>query len=196
MHGTIDSRLLFALLVALIAGERLTEMRISARNTRRLLKQGGVEACRSQLLPMIVLHATFLAAAPVEVWLLGRPFVPAVGWTALAVMVVAQGVRFWTLGVMGERWTVRVVAVPGERAITSGPFRFVRHPNYAVVAAEIVALPLVHTAWMTAVIFSVLNGGLLAARIRCEERHLASFSDYQSRMGRRGRFLPRRGSSS
>jgi methyltransferase len=123
---------------------------------------------------MVALHTLFLVACVAEVWLVGRPFVPWLGWPALAVLAAAQGLRYWTISTLGERWTTRVLVPPGESLVAGGPFRFVRHPNYLAVALEIAALPLVHTAWLTALLFSLANAVLLRARIGVEEKALTA----------------------
>lgn len=167
----------FVVLVALVALQRLGELLLSRSHERRLAARGGYEVGRAHYPPMVALHALFLVAAPLEVVLLARPFVPSLAAAALAVLIAAQALRLWTLRALGDRWTTRVLVVPGERLVTHGPFRFVRHPNYLAVAAEIAALPLVHAAWLTALVFSALNGVVLAVRIRVEERALAGAAD-------------------
>ena len=111
-----------------------------------------------------------------EVWLLGRPFLPAVGWPLLAAAVAAQGLRWWCITTLGHRWNTRVIIVPGLPRITHGPYRFFRHPNYVVVVSEGLILPLIHSAWISAVTFTVLNAILLWVRLRCEEQALAEMT--------------------
>lgn len=188
-----DSRVLFTLLVAAIAAQRLVEVAASRRNTRRLLEAGAVEAGRGHLVPMIAMHTAFLVAAPAEVWLFDRPFVPLVGVSALVLLALALALRAWNLATLGRRWSVRVVAVPGETPVARGPYRFLRHPNYVVVVAEMLALPLVHTAWLTCLVFSALNAWLLTVRIRAEERLLSELTGYDAVMGKTPRFVPRGG---
>lgn len=186
----LDSRLLFTALVALVGAERLVELVVSRRNARRLLAAGAVEAGGGHYPTMVVLHSAFLAAAPLEVWLLGRPFVPALAAAMLAVVVAAMALRYWVIASLHGRWTTRVLVLPGAPAVTSGPYRFLRHPNYLAVVAEIAALPLVHSAWLTAALFTVANAVLLTVRVRAEEAALAGASDYRARLGGRPRFLP------
>lgn len=169
-----DSRLLYTLLVLLVAVQRLVELRVSKRHERRLRARGAVEAGAGHYPVMVALHTLFLVSCVVEVWWLGRPFVPWLGWTALAVLVAAQGLRYWTISTLGERWTTRVLVPPDEPRVAGGPFRYLRHPNYLAVALEIAALPLVHAAWLTAVVFSLADALLLRVRIGVEERALAA----------------------
>lgn len=185
------SHVLFLALVGAVAVERLVELAISTRNAGRAAARGGVAGESAGFYAaMVATHAAFLAAAPLEVLFFGRPFVPALGWPMLALVVAAMALRYWAIAALGERWNTRVVVVPGDPAVTSGPYRFVRHPNYLAVAVEMLALPLVHTAWLTALVFSSANAALLARRIAHEEAALARHCDYAARLGARRRFLP------
>ena len=141
---------------------------------------------------MKVLHTGFLLACAAEVVLLQRPFVPALGWPMLGLALAAQALRYWAIATLGPRWNMRVIVVPGAPPVDRGPYRWLRHPNYVAVAIEGLALPLVHGAWLTALVFSVANAWLLAVRIRCEERALATYCDYDARLGALPRFVPRR----
>ena len=186
-----DSRLLFALLFLLLAVERGAELVRSRRHVRRALARGGRLVREPRLWPaMVAVHAAFLVVPPLEVALLGRPFLPALALPALAVAAAAMALRYWAIVTLGPRWSTRVMALPGEPAVTTGPYRYVRHPNYLAVALELAALPLVHTAWLSALAFSLANAGLLACRLRTEEALLAAHADYGARLGDRGAFLP------
>ena len=118
------------------------------------------------------LHTGLLAGCLVEA--AHRPFIPALGWTMLAVVLLSQGLRWWCITVLGHQWNTRVIVVPGLHLVARGPYRWIRHPNYVAVVAEGIALPLVHTAWITALVFTVLNIPLLAIRIRCEDAALTA----------------------
>jgi methyltransferase len=179
-------------LLALLGLERLVELRISRRHARWALARGGVEVGQRHFRVMKLLHGAFLAACAAEVVLLARPFVPALGWPMLGLALAAQALRYWAIASLGRRWNVRVIVVPGAPAVTRGPYRWLRHPNYLAVALEGVAVPLVHSAWWTALGFSLANAALLAVRIRCEERALAQHCDYDARLGGVHRFLPGR----
>jgi len=184
---------LYLALVGLVVLERLGELAISTRHARRALAAGGVEAeSRGAYAAMVGVHAAFLVAAPLEVALLGRPFVPALGWPMLALVALAMALRYWAIASLGERWNTRVIVVPGRPAVASGPYRLVRHPNYVAVIVEMFALPLVHSAWLTALVFSAANAALLARRIPREEAALAAHADYAARLGGRARFVPGR----
>lgn len=165
---------LFHAVVAATAVERLVELVVSTRNARWAFARGGVERGREHFPPMVALHTALLVASVAEVHLADRPFLPAVGWTAVIVVLAAQGLRWWCIATLGHQWNTRVIVVPGMPLVRSGPYRWLRHPNYLAVVAEGLALPLVHSAWLTAVCFTVLNAILLlGARIPTEERALA-----------------------
>ena len=167
------SKTVFSVLVAAMALQRLVELRISGRNRRALLARGGIPVGDGHYPVMVALHAAFLVSVVTEVWLVPRPFRPRLAIAMLVLLVVAMVVRIWTIRTLGERWTTRIVVVPGAPAVTSGPYRWLRHPNYLVVVVELVALPMVHGAWWTALGFSVANLVLLTVRIRAEETALA-----------------------
>jgi methyltransferase len=173
--GVTLSAVLFTALVLLMGAERIGELVLSRRNAAWALERGGVESARGQMPWMIALHVGLLLGALAEVWLLGRPFIPALGWPMLAIVVLCQLGRGWTILALGRRWSTRVIVVPGMARVVSGPYRWMRHPNYFVVAIEGAALPLVHTAWITAAAFTVLDAVLLLGfRIPAEEQALRS----------------------
>ncbi|MFJ6505999.1 isoprenylcysteine carboxyl methyltransferase family protein [Streptomyces sp. NPDC091879] len=166
----------YGLLVAVVAAERVAELVVARRNERWSVARGATVAGQGHYPAMVALHTGLLAGCLAEVWLAGRPFVPALAWPMLAVLAAAQGLRWWCIRSLGPRWNTRVIVVPGLPLVAKDPYRWrrLRHPNYVAVVAEGVALPLVHTAWVTAVVFTVLNAVLLRVRIRCENRALAS----------------------
>lgn len=175
-----DSRVLYTGLVALVAGMRLVELAISRRNIERLEERGAVEVGRSLYPWMVALHAAFLLACITEVWLLDRPFNLLLGGGCLGLLLGAAALRLWVMATLGERWSTRVLVLPQTPLITGGPFRWLRHPNYLAVAAEFIALPLVHTAWVTAGLFSAANAMVLYRRIQTEERALAEAGESPS----------------
>lgn len=166
----------FALILA-TGVERLIELVISTRNARAALAQGGREFGQGHFPWMVALHTGLLLASFLEAWLLERPFLPWLGWPMLALVVLSQALRYWCITALGPQWNTRVIVVPGALAVTRGPYRWLRHPNYVAVVVEGFALPLVHTSWITAVAFTVLNAVLLLGfRIPVEERALASLT--------------------
>lgn len=182
--------LLYLLLVVLIALERIAELALASRNRRRLLSQGGVEAEPGHYRFMVIVHAAFLAACPLEVLLFARPFVRPLAAAMLILLAVSTLLRFWVLTTLGERWTTRILTLPGVAPVVSGPFRLLRHPNYLAVVLEIFALPLVHSAWLSAVVFSLANAWVLKVRIAAEERALAEASGYGAAFAGRPRLVP------
>ncbi|THG28610.1 isoprenylcysteine carboxyl methyltransferase family protein [Naasia lichenicola] len=166
--------LLYAVLLLATGIERLAELVISTRNARWAFARGGVEFGREHFPWMVALHTGLLVACFVEVVVADRPFLPWLGWAALAATLASQALRYWCINALGRQWNTRVIVVPGAGLVTGGPYRFLRHPNYVVVVLEGIALPLVHTAWITAIGFTVLNAILLMRyRIPVEERALA-----------------------
>ncbi|KJK53517.1 membrane protein [Streptomyces sp. NRRL F-4428] len=163
---------MYLLLVCLVAAERLAELATARRHTAWSLARGGREYGRGHYPAMVALHTALLAGCVAEPLVAGRPFVPLLGWPALAVVVAAQGLRWWCVAALGPRWNTRVLVVPGLPLVERGPYRVLRHPNYAAVVAEGAALPLVHSAWVTALGFTVLNLVLLRVRIGCEDAAL------------------------
>lgn len=164
----------YAALILAIGLERVAELVVSARNARWSFARGGVESGRGHFPPMVLLHAGLLVACLVEVNVAGREFVPIIGLPALVLVVASQALRWWCIATLGPRWNTRVIVVPGLPLVASGPYRWLRHPNYVAVVLEGLALPLVHTAWVTALSFTVLNAVLLLRfRIPAEERALA-----------------------
>ncbi|MFF2467619.1 isoprenylcysteine carboxyl methyltransferase family protein [Streptomyces mirabilis] len=162
----------YGLLVAAVAAERVAELVVARRNERWSSARGAIVTGQGHYPAMVALHTGLLVGCPAEVWLVDRPYVPTLAWPMLAALAGAQALRWWCIGTLGPRWNTRVIVLPGLPLVTSGPYRLLRHPNYVAVVAEGVALPLVHTAWVTAAVFTVLNAALLTVRIRCENRAL------------------------
>ncbi len=166
----------FTVLVGLVALERLAELVVSRRNAAWSLARGGVEHGRAHYPAMVVLHTGLLAGALVEAWV-RRPAVPAaLAWSMLVLVVASQALRWWCIRTLGPQWNTRVIVVPGLGAVDRGPYRLLPHPNYVAVVVEGLALPLVHAAWVTALVFTVLNALLLRVRIRTEDAALRQLS--------------------
>lgn len=161
----------YALLIAAVVVERIAELVVSQRNLSWSRERGGVEFGARHYPAMVTLHTALLVGCLVEA--MYRPFLPALGWPMLAVALAAQGLRWWCITTLGHQWNTRVVVVPDAVRVTGGPYRFFSHPNYVAVVAEGIALPLVHTAWVTAVVFTVLNAVVLRTRIGVENAALA-----------------------
>lgn len=173
----MTSQWLFTGLVLLVGLERVVELVVSKRHAAWAFSRGGVERGQSHYPVMVVLHTALLVGAVGEVWLVDRPFVPALGWVMLALVVASQGLRWWCIRTLGHQWNTRVIVVPGLSLVRRGPYGVIPHPNYVAVVVEGLALPLVHTAWVTALVFTAANAALLTVRIRVEDaalRELAS----------------------
>jgi methyltransferase len=155
-------------LLLLVTAQRLAELVIAKRNTAALMAQGAVEHGAGHYPAIVLLHAAWL----IGLWLFAAGLEPSLPLAAL--YLVLQAFRVWTLASIGPRWTTRVIVVPGETLVARGPYRFMRHPNYAVVVAEILVLPLVFGLGAYALLFSLLNACVLAVRIGVEERALAA----------------------
>jgi methyltransferase len=166
---------LLVLAVGLVAGQRLLELRLSRRHERILRARGAVERGGGHYPLMVGLHVMWLLSALVEGILRG-PGLPAYWPIPLALFLLVQPLRYWAIFSLGEYWNTRVLVVPGTRLVRRGPYRYLRHPNYVVVFVEIATFPLIFGAWVTALIFSILNAALLYVRIREENRALAELA--------------------
>jgi methyltransferase len=159
---------LASVILLLVTLQRLGELVLSRHNTSRLLAKGAIEIGPGHYPLVVALHASWLIA----LWIWGRD--QDVDLLALAGYVALQGVRLWVLATLGERWTTRIIVLPGAPLVTSGPYRYFSHPNYAVVVVEIALLPLaLHLPWL-ALIFTLLNAAMLTIRIRIEARALSA----------------------
>lgn len=164
--------------VALVACERMLELRLSARNAAWSFERGGIEVGQGHFPWMRLLHIAFLLACVGEVVGLHRAYDARLAGAMLTLVLMAQGLRYWAIGTLGPRWNVRVIVVPGLAAVNRGPYRYLRHPNYVAVMVEGFALPLMHGAWITALVFSALNLLLLRTRVRYEEQALRTHCAY------------------
>jgi methyltransferase len=167
-------------LILLTGGERLAEVIVSNRNAGWAFAHGGIEYGRRQFPWMVSLHTGLLVGALAEVFALHRIFIPWLGWPMLAIALLCQAGRWWVVTALGRQWNARVIVVPGLTRVRRGPYRFawLPHPNYLIVAIEGIALPLIYTAGITAIAFTVLNAILLLGfRIPTEDRALRSLDD-------------------
>jgi methyltransferase len=157
-----------AALLAYLTAQRVAELWWAKQNEARLFAAGGIEYGRSHLALIVFLHAAWM----VGMWVLA--YDRSVDLIFLALFILLQIARFWVLGTLGRRWTIRIIVVPGERLVARGPYRFLRHPNYAVVTGEIAVVPLALGLPIYALVFSILNAVVLAVRIRAENAALAA----------------------
>jgi methyltransferase len=159
---------MYYLFILVIAAERLVEMVVSRRNATWSFANGGKEFGRGHYPVMVGMHVALLVSCIAEVWGLHRPFIPWLGWPMVAVVALSTVVRWWCVSVLGKHWNPRLIVIPGSTLVRSGPYRWLHHPNYTAVAAEVAALPLVHSAWLTAIVFSIANALVLRVRIGSE----------------------------
>ena len=161
-------------LLLVVGFERIAELVVAKRNAAWSFARGGVETGRGHYPPMVVLHTGLLAGCLIEPLVAHRTFIPALGVPMIILVLAAQGLRWWCITTLGPRWNTRVIVVPDLPLVESGPYRFLSHPNYIAVVVEGAALPLAGSAWITAIVFTVLNAWLLTVRLRCETRALAT----------------------
>ncbi len=166
------SEAIFVLAVTLVAAQRLLELVLARRNERRARARGAVERGRGHYPFIVALHTLWLVSTLVEGILRG-PELPVLWPVPLALFLLVQPLRYWALFSLGESWNTKILVVPGAKPVRRGPYRYLNHPNYVVVVVEILAFPLIFGAWVTALVFTVLNAAVLYVRIREENRALA-----------------------
>jgi methyltransferase len=155
-------------ILSLVAAQRLVELMLAAANTRRLLDRGAREVGRAHYPLFVLLHASWLVAIAVTTPLDRQPY-----WPLIGVFVILQVLRVWVVATLGPYWTTRIITLDDAPIVREGPFRFVRHPNYCIVVAEIAVLPVAFGDWPVALIWTLLNALLLRHRIRIEMSALA-----------------------
>jgi methyltransferase len=187
MELSVIAYLGLLLVVALL---RIYELQISRRHQREMLASGASKVADPIFRPMVLLHTGVLLGAGLEVIFLNRPFYPFLGTCCLVVFLSANVVRWWVIRALGQHWNVEVMNSTAMGVVTSGPFRYVRHPNYSAVFVEMLALPLIHSAWITAIVGSAAHTLILSRRIKTEERVLLSDVHYREAMSGKPRFLP------
>jgi methyltransferase len=180
----------FLALLAAVALLRGVELVISRRHQRALAARGVPKAHDPYFRWMVILHAGVLGGAALEVWLLRRPLIPVLAIVMAVLFALANVLRWWVIRTLGAHWNVQVMDSAGLAVVDRGPFRLVRHPNYAAVFLELAALPLIHTAWLTALIGSSAHVWVLARRLSVEEAVLLEHPEYRATMADKPRFVP------
>ena len=180
----------FIALLLLVAALRIIELRVSRNHQRAMLPRGAALVAEPLYPWLVAVHTLVLIGAAVEVVVLKRPFIPALAATMFVIFLAANLVRLWVIRTLGNHWNVQVMDSTSLGVITTGPFRFVRHPNYAAVIVELITLPLIHTAWITAIVGSLGYLTVISRRIPVEERALLANPDYRAAMAGKPRFLP------
>ena len=179
-------------LLLLVAAGRLLELRRSRRNQAVLVKSGGAKSPEPAYRWMVALHAGILIGAVLEVVLLSRPLIPWLAVASLALFFAANATRWWVIRTLGSRWNVQVMSASRLGVVTAaGPYKWVRHPNYTAVFVEMLAIPLIHSAYLVAIIGAALHILVLRNRIRLEESVLMQDPTWRSAFADRPRFLPR-----
>ena len=168
----VGTRLLFLGFVAALGVQRLFELRLSRRNELRILQRGGREHTPETYRWIVTLHAAWPAAMLLEVFAGRRKFHPRLALLALSLFAAGQALRLTAIRTLGWRWSTRVMTVPAEAPVQHGIYQYIRHPNYLGVELEILAAPLLHSAYLTSAVFGVANALLLRDRIRREEQAL------------------------
>jgi len=177
-------------LLLAVALLRILELQISRRHQKDMISRGAAKVDEPRFRWMVVLHTAVLIGAALEVVLLKRPFIPALAAPMFGIFLAANCVRWWVIRTLGNHWNVQVMDSTSLGVITSGPFRYIRHPNYAAVFSEMVALPLIHTAWITAAVGALAHAVVLSQRLATEERVLLANPEYRASMGQKPRFIP------
>lgn len=172
--------MLFYIVLIIVVMQRIIELVIAKRNEKWMRAQGAFEVGAKHYPWMVALHVGFFVALIAEVDLAGRE--PSTLWPIfLTLFFIAQIARFWCLFSLGKFWNTKIIILPGADVVRKGPYRFIRHPNYAIVAIELLTLPLLFNAYTTAILFSLLNIWILSVRIRAEEQALIDATNYKTK---------------
>jgi methyltransferase len=185
-----STRAAFVVLVAVVAALRFVELRISRKNQQALIAQGARKAADPRFPAMVALHTAVLAGAVAEVLLLARPFYLPLAVTMSSLFLASNALRWWVIRTLGTHWNVQVMDSARLGVITGGPYRWVRHPNYTAVFVEMFSLPLIHTAWITALVGSAAHAWVLRGRVAAEDRVLLANPGYRAAMAAKPRFVP------
>jgi methyltransferase len=162
----------YDLFILAVGIERLVELAFARRNAKWSMANGGREFGQGHYPVMVGMHALLLVSCLVEVATAHRPFIGWLGWPMVGIVLLSTVVRWWCVAILGKHWNPRLIVIPGAPLVDRGPYRWLHHPNYTAVAVEVAALPLVHSAWVTAIVFSVANALVLTVRIRAENSAL------------------------
>ncbi len=181
---------LYLLLLAAVGILRLIELRVSLRNKQRMLADGAVPVPEPQFKLIVAVHTGVLFGAALEGILFKRPFLPVFGTVMFFLFVASNLIRLWVVRALGALWSVQVMDSTKLGVVTTGPFRFVRHPNYTGVVLEVITLPVIYTAWITATLAALGYAIVLSMRNPAEERGLSTNPESCARMGHKPRFVP------
>lgn len=185
----MNSRLIFTGITIIVMVQRLFELRMSKRNVAQLIAQGGRVHHDNSLFLVKILQIGWFVAMLMEVWRLDRPFIPGLAAIALFATVMGQYLRYLSMQALGLRWTLPIITLPGMSAVNTGIYRYLRHPNWLGVILEILAVPLIHSAYLSAIFFSIANAVLLVLRMQSEEQALQSDKNYNAMFANTPRFV-------
>ena len=185
------TKLFFVSVVVLVFIQRMFEVRFSNRNVARIISEGGSERSSNYLPAVRLLHISWFLAMILEVYLLHRPFVPVLAAIGLVGAVAGQCLRYFSMRALGYRWTVPIMTIPRAPVVDSGIYRYLRHPNWLGVVLELALIPLIHSAYLTSIFFSLGNAFIMHKRINAEEEALSQDSNYEMAFKNRPRFIPK-----
>lgn len=190
MVSVMLTKYLFVGIVVIVIIQRLFEVKISKANAAKVIQMGGREHSDNLLGAVKILQVTWWISMIAEVWVFDRPFIPVLGIISLILVAIGQLLRYLSMRALEWRWTLPIMTVPGSGAVHSGPYSYIRHPNWLGVILEITFLPLIHTAYLTSLVFSIANAILMSKRIKSEEEALTQDTDYKSVFINKPRFFP------
>jgi methyltransferase len=185
------TRIAYLILLAVVGVGRFVELRISRTNQKEMIDRGAARVSEPHFQWMVVVHTAVLIGAGLEVIFLRRPFIPALAIPMAILFFLSNALRWWVIGTLRSHWNVQIMNSAQLGVVSSGPYRWVRHPNYVAVFVELIALPLIYTAWISALVAAVGNGWVLHSRLAVEDRMLLSDAGYRAAMGSKPRFLPK-----
>ena len=172
--------MVFSIVISIVILQRLIELIIAKRNEKWMRRQGAFEAGASHYPVMVSMHIGFFISLLAEVFLFGRSLSPA--WILfLVVFLMTQVARIWCLTSLGKFWNTKIIILPGADVVQKGPYKWIRHPNYVIVTTELLVLPLMFGAYITALIFTLLNAWMLSVRIPAEEKALKKATNYSKK---------------
>ncbi len=185
------TRIAYLALLAVVGLGRVVELRISRTNQKDMIARGAARVSEPHFQWMVVVHTAVLIGAAAEVIFLRRPLIPALAIPMTILFLLSNALRWWVIRTLRSHWNVQIVNSAPLGVVSDGPYRWVRHPNYAAVFVELIALPLIYTAWISALVAAIGNGLVLHSRLAVEDRMLLSDASYRAAMGNKPRFLPK-----
>jgi methyltransferase len=185
------SRIAYVALLVVVGFGRFIELGISRRNQKRMIAEGAARVSEPNFQWMVLVHTVVLIGAGAEVIFLRRPFIPALAISMGILFLLSNALRWWVIRTLRSHWNVQVMNSASLGVVSTGPYHWVRHPNYVAVFVELISLPLIYTAWISAVVAAVGNGWVLHSRLAVEDRMLLSDAGYRAAMGNKPRFLPK-----